>query len=370
MRSAEVYSTWVEIDLQAIERNVRWFCEKTGVQVMAVVKANAYGHGSVPCAFAALRGGAHWCGVARIEEGLDLRRSGIECPILLLGHTPPDRLTQAIENRISIVIWDIRQIASVDAASQKAGQPAHIHLKIDTGMSRLGVQPEQATGLAKQLANVEGLHFEGIFTHFARADEREKGTTELQERRFWGVLAELDAAGMKPQIVHAANSAAALTRPSASFNLVRTGISIYGLHPSPDCTLPAEFRPALVWKTILSQVKSLPAGRGISYGHTYTTGAEERIGTLPVGYADGFRRVAENQVLISGRRVPVVGRVCMDQIMVQLDKVPDAAAGDEVVLIGRQGEEQITAEEVAQRWGTINYEVVCGIGSRVPRVYG
>lgn len=370
MGHAENCSTWVEIDLLAIENNVRWFCEKTGVLVMAVVKANAYGHGAVPCAFAALRGGAHWCGVARIEEALELRRAGIECPILLLGYTPPERLRQAIENQISIVVWDKRQIFEVEAASREAGRPARVHLKVDTGMSRLGVQPEQALDLAKRLAGSDGLLFEGIFTHFARADERDHGPTELQERRFREVLAELEAAGLKPPIVHAANSAAALTRPGATFNMVRTGISIYGLHPSPQCLLPAEFRPALVWKTVLSQVKTLSAGRGISYGHTYTTRTRERIGTLPVGYADGFRRVTGNQVLICGRRVPVVGRVCMDQTMVQLDGVPDASVGDEVVLIGHQGQEQITAEEVARRWGTINYEVVCGIGSRVPRVYG
>ena len=370
MQYAETYSTWVEIDLQAIENNVRWFCENTGVQVMAVVKANAYGHGAVPCALAALRSGAQWCGVARIEEALELRRSGIECPILLLGYTPPERLVEAIANQISIVVWDLRQIEWAEAASRKAGRPAHIHLKVDTGMSRLGVQPEQAASLAKRLGEAESLYFEGIFTHFARADERKDEPTEEQALQFRRVLAELEAAGLKPPIVHAANSAAGLTRPSAYFNLVRAGIAIYGLHPSPDCMLPSTFCPALVWKTILSQVKILPPGRGISYGHAYSTRSEERIGTLPVGYADGLRRVAGNQVLIAGRRVTVVGRVCMDQVMVQLDEVPEARAGDEVVLIGIQGEEQITAEEIAQRWGTINYEVVCGIGSRVPRVYG
>jgi alanine racemase len=370
MLNAGSYSTWVEVDLKAIENNVRWFCETTGVQVMAVVKANAYGHGAVPCTFAALRGGAQWCGVARIEEALDLRNAGIECPILLLGYLPPDRVEEAVLNQISTVIWDRKQVERVDSVARQAGKPAHVHIKVDTGMSRLGVQPEQALGLAKCVSASRGLYFEGIFTHFARADERNDEPTESQEFLFRQALEELDANGLRPPIVHAANSAAALTRPSAFFNLVRAGIAIYGLQPSQDFCLPPEIRPALAWKTILSQVKSLQTGRGVSYGHTYTTRKEERIGTLPIGYADGFRRCAGNQVLISGSRVPVVGRVCMDQAMVQLDEVPEAKPGDEVIIVGRQGEEQITAEEIANRWGTINYEVVCGVGSRVPRVYG
>jgi alanine racemase len=336
---------------------------------MAVVKANGYGHGAVPSALAALRGGAGWCGVARIEEALELRLAGIECPILLFGYLPPERLEVAILNRISFVVWDLRQVERAESAAQQAKNTAYIHIKVDTGMSRLGIQPEQTTELAIRLSAENHLFFEGIFTHFARADERVQGPTETQEARFQRVLEALDAAGLRPPVVHAANSAAGLTRPGAFFNLIRAGISIYGLHPSQDCPLPAEFRPALAWKTVLSQVKTLPAGRGISYGHTYKTTRAERIGTLPVGYADGFRRWTGNQVLIAGKRVPVVGRVCMDQSMVQLDEVPDASAGDEVVLVGQQGEARITVEEIAKRWGTINYEVVCGIGPRVPRVY-
>jgi alanine racemase len=227
-----------------------------------------------------------------------------------------------------------------------------------------------AVSLANKLAGVEGLEFEGIFTHFARADEPNCKLTEVQESLFKRLIEELDTAGIVPPIVHASNSAAGMTRPSAFFNLIRTGISIYGLHPSTEWLLPASFQPALSWKTVLSQVKILPPGRGVSYGHTYMTHQEERIGTLPIGYADGFRRWEGNQVLISGKRVPVVGRVCMDQAMVRLDEVPEARAGDEVVLVGKQGDERITVEEIAQRWGTINYEVVCGIGPRVPRVYG
>jgi alanine racemase len=369
MGSIEAYSNWVEVDLRAIESNVRWYCNNTGVQVMAVVKANGYGHGAAPCAFAAIRGGAGWCGVARIEEAIELRKEGIVCSILILGYLPPERLVEAISNQISFTVWEESQLERIESASRLAGKTARIHIKVDTGMSRLGIQPERAVALAKRLELVRGLFFEGIFTHFARAEERDQGETEAQEDRFHRVLEGLERESLRPAFVHAANSAAGLSRPSAYFNLIRAGISIYGLQPSQELSLPPEFKPALAWKTTLSQVKILPPGRGISYGHAYVTSRFERIGTLPVGYADGYRRWPGNQVLISGRRVPVIGRVCMDQMMVQLDEAPDASAGDEVILAGNQGEERITVEEIAQRWETINYEVVCGIGSRVPRVY-
>jgi alanine racemase len=236
-------------------------------------------------------------------------------------------------------------------------------------MSRLGVSPEGVVDMARRMADTPGVIFEGMFTHFARADELEPGPTDEQEVVFQQVLEQLEDVGLRPPLVHAANSATTLTRPNDHFDMVRAGIAIYGLHPSHECSVPEEFQPALTWKTQLSQVKLLPPGRGLSYGHIYTTSRNELIGTLPVGYADGFRRTTGNQALVGGRRVPVVGRVCMDQCLVQLDAVPDARPGDEVVLIGSQGEESISAEEVADRWGTINYEVTCGIGARVPRLY-
>lgn len=369
MENKDAYATWVEIDLSAIENNVRFIVQETGVQVMAVVKANGYGHGAVQAAQAALRGGATWLAVARIEEALELRQEGLKAPILLLGYTPPACMGEAILNDLSLTVWSAEQVQAAAIHANRANKPASLHLKVDTGMSRIGVQPEAARHLAEQIATSDGVTLEGIFTHFARADEADRATTDEQERLFIKALAELDSAGLRPPLVHCANSAASLTRPSAIFDLVRLGIAMYGLHPSRECPLPDSFRPALSWKTVLSQVKALPPGRGVSYGHEYTTRAEERIGTIPVGYADGLRRGAPNQALAAGVKVPVVGRVCMDQVMLQLDKVPEAKAGDEVVLIGEQGGERISAEEVAERWGTINYEVVCGIGRRVPRVY-
>lgn len=366
MKMSENFSTWAEINLGAIAGNLRYYARSTGVRVMAVVKANAYGHGAVPVARAALQAGASWLGVARVEEALELRRAGLDSPILLLGYTPPARLDEVIAERIALTVWEAGQIQLASAAGERLGRTANLHLKVDTGMSRLGAPPEEAAGLARLLSESAGVAFEGLFTHFARADETDTATSDRQEKRFRDVLQSLSRL---PSMVHSANSAAALTRPSALFDMVRIGIALYGLHPSNECPLPSAFQPALAWKSVLSQVKTLPAGSGVSYGHTYTTHSNERIGAVPVGYADGFRRVAGNIVLICGQRVPVIGRVCMDQVMVQLDAAPKAKPGDEVVLLGEQAGEHIPAEEIAARWGTINYEVTCGIAARVGRVY-
>lgn len=369
MSSQKPYSTWAEIDLDAIRNNVTLIHNHTQVQIMAVVKANGYGHGLMPTAKAAIEGGATWLGVARIEEAEALRESGIKSPILVMGFTPQGRVDSAIMQDISITLWNVDQVLGVASTAKNGGRKAKIHLKVDTGMSRLGVQPEETLALAQQVANLDSLTFEGIFTHYARADEGNQTVTDRQENEFKNTLESLSDNKLLPPLVHAANSAATLSRSSSVFNLVRPGIAIYGLHPSTSTQLSSEFQPAMVWKANLSQVKTLPPGRGISYGHEYTTQKEELIGTIPVGYADGFRRVPGNQVLIGGKIVPVIGRVCMDQVSVQLDGVPSAKAGDEVVIIGSQGGQRITAEQVADRWGTINYEVVCGVSARVPRIY-
>ncbi len=369
MNNATSYSTWVEIDLDAIRNNIQWFLEYSGVPVMAVVKANAYGHGMIPVARVALQAGASWCGVARIEEAFELRAAGLNSPILVMGYTPPDRVEKAVAQGISMAVWHPGQIDLAASAAKAIGSSARLHLKVDTGMSRLGIQPEMVHRLAQKLAETPGVTFEGLFTHFARADEADPAPTDAQELHFQNVIEQLEKNGLRPSVVHAANSAASLTRPSAHFDLMRVGIAMYGLHPSDECSLPGAVHAALTWKAVLSQVKMLPPGRGVSYGHIYTTRSQEQIATVPVGYADGFRRTLGNQVLVAGKRVPVVGRVSMDQIMIQLDEVPGARTGDEVVLIGQQGEARMTAEDVAKIWGTINYEVTCAISARVPRVY-
>lgn len=363
------YSTWVEIDLSAIENNVKLIRQHTGVQVMAVVKADGYGHGAVEVAKAALNAGAGWLAVARLEEALELRKADLKTPILLLGYTPPGRLAEAIENQLSLAIWTAEQVEAVRDTARRLGITARLHLKVDTGMHRIGAQLEHAPELARRITTAKDLQLEGLFTHFARADEENLSHTQEQIAQFQNLLARLESAGLRPPLVHAANSAAGLRIPAARFDMVRLGIAMYGLHPSTDSPLPGAFRPALSWKAVLSHIKTLSAGQGISYNYEYFTRSRERIGTIPVGYADGLRRNRPNQVLIQGQKVPIVGRICMDQVMVQLDEVPDSQPGDEVVIIGMQGGHYISAEEVAERWGTINYEVVCGLGQRVPRLY-
>lgn len=363
------FSTWAEISLAAIENNIRLLAQGTQAQIMAVLKANAYGHGVIPVSQAVRRAGATWCGLARVEEAHELRYAGYDGPILVLGFTAPAKVRSLIEADVSMAFWSEAQLSTFSQAANESGKSARLHLKVDTGMSRLGIPTDEAVALAALIRQQPGVTFEGVFTHFARADEADPAPTQEQELALRKVVEALEEADLRPPLVHAANSAGSLAHPSAHFDMVRAGIAIFGLHPSPECPLPVGFLPAMAWKSQLSQVHELPKGRGVSYGHEYVTRKKERIGTVPVGYADGFRRVPGNVVLVGGQRVPVVGRVCMDQISVQLDDVPDAKVGDEVVLIGFQGDEHMSAEEVAERWGTINYEVVCGVSPRVRRVY-
>lgn len=369
MLNKDIWSTWVEIDLGTIENNIRYLHQSTGVQIMAIVKANGYGHGALETAQAAIKGGATWLGIARIEEGLELRSRLPDIPILVLGYTPPARFQIAIENRISIAVWNSSQLILANQISQVLQKKAKIHLKVDTGMSRLGVQPAECLPLVQQIISLPYIEFEGLFTHFARADEKDPTPTYLQEAIFRELVEKIKTQGIRPKITHAANSAAGITNQNTFFDLVRVGILTYGLDPSDECPAPPAIRPALSWKSVISHIKKLPAGRGISYGHEYVTQDFEWIGTVPVGYADGYRRTGNNIVLVSGKRVPVIGRICMDQLMILLDSVPWAKVGDEVTLLGEQDRESIRAEELARNWHTNNYEVVCSIGPRVPRVY-
>jgi alanine racemase len=362
-------SNWLEIDRGAIAHNLRRLKELTSVHVMAVVKANGYGHGITEVAKVAANSGAAYCGVARVDEALELRRAGVDIPIQILGYTHSDRFVEAIGNQITLTIFQLEQANLVQSAAELAGRKAKVHIKVDTGMSRLGAKPEDAYELVQRLSKENDVDLEGIFTHYACADELDNPITSQQESQFLDLLGEIQSLGIRPAIAHASNSAAALTRPSSNLDMVRIGIALYGMHPSADVQVPRDFRPSLTWKAQLSSVFTLPPGRGISYGHRYITQGYERIGVVPVGYGDGYRRVFGNQVLIRGRRVPVVGRVCMDQIMVQLDELPSAQIRDEVVLLGSQGEETISASELAQKWGTINYETTCDLSARVPRFY-
>ncbi len=371
------HSTWTEIDLDAIRHNLRRMQAITGTNVMAVVKANAYGHGALAVARAAAQAGAAWLGVARPAEGLELRAAGLELPILVLGATPPEGAAEAIQSDLSLTVFDLDLARAYAAAAHRLGRAARLHLKIDTGMGRLGARPGQALELMRAVTALEGAELQGIFTHYANADLLTSpggGEGQIpshdQLARFQSVLSALLAEDLRPPLVHTANSAAALTMPGARYDLVRVGIALYGLNPSPSVPCPPGFRPALQWKAAVAQVKTLPPGHGISYGSEYTTTEKETVAVVPVGYADGYRRVPKNvnEVLIRGRRAPVRGRVCMDQIVVGVSHIAGARPGDEVVLLGPQGADAITADDLAHRWGTINYDITSGIMARVPRV--
>jgi alanine racemase len=360
--------TWIEVNLAAVEGNVRAARVIAGVPLMAVVKANGYGHGAVEVSRAALAGGAAWLAVSCAEEGLALRAAGITAPILVLGLVTAQEADEAIAADLSLTVYGREAAQLYSERASAMGRSINVHLKVDTGMGRLGTLPgEETLALARSVAAMPSVHIEGLFTHLACADEADRTPTEGQLAKFQSTIDAMQAVGIRPAWIHAANSAATLAFPQARYNMVRTGVAIYGVHPSAAVSLPAEFRPALSWKARLVSCKVLPPGWGVSYGMEYRTTGEETVGVVPVGYADGWRRNRPNFVLLHGKRTPVIGRVCMDQCMVRLPE--GASLGTEVVLIGCQADEAIRAEEVAQRWGTINYEVITGISARMPRVY-
>jgi alanine racemase len=364
--------TWVETDLAAIRANTGRLLDLAGgAKLMAVVKANAYGHGAAAVARAAQQAGATYLGVARAGEGLELRALHIEGPVLVLGYTPPALAAEALAAGLTLTVYDAETAAAYAAAGRALGRPARVHVKLDSGMGRLGVLSPDAPALLRALRGLDGLDVEGLFTHLAASDLADQSSTLAQLRALDDVLGALGAAGLRPPIVHAANSAAVVRRPEARYDLVRSGIMLYGLDPSDDVPCPPGFSPALAWKTRVAQVKNLPPGHGVSYGPEYITRTAETVAVLPVGYADGYRRVPKNvnEVLVGGQRAPVRGRVCMDQIVIGVSHVPGVRVDDEVVLIGRQGAETISAEALARRWGTINYDVTSGIMARVQRVF-
>jgi alanine racemase len=363
--------TWLEIDLQAIGGNVEALRRIAGprVAIMAVLKADAYGHGAVRVARTVLRHGADALAVATIGEAAALRDAGITAPILALGYTPPWQVREALRRDVQITIFDGEVARECAAAAAELALPARVHVKVDTGMARLGLKPEDAPAFLAELNALEGVEVVGLFTHFATADAADETFAREQLRRFNAVVDAVTHAGLRPRLVHAANSAATFRFPEARFDMVRPGIAVYGLDPAPETPCPTGFRAALAFKTAIAQVKTLPPGSPVSYGATYITRGVERIATIPVGYADGFRRQPHwRDVLVHGRRVPVVGRVCMDYTMLDVTQSPGVAVGDEVALIGRQGDDQISAEEVAGWLGTSNYEVVAAILPRVPRL--
>jgi alanine racemase len=363
------YGTWLEIDLSILKKNFALLSEFSGVTVMPVVKANAYGHGLERVAIAFEEAGAEWFGVARIEEALMLREVGIKAKILVLGYTPPNRIPHALQENISLTVYDPSVAVSYAESAKGLDKRVNIHTKVETGMGRLGIPLEDANNLVNYIHNQEMLSSEGVFTHFACADEPEKKSTANQITKFFTFLDELDSKGLKPEFVHAANSAGAINFPEARFNLIRSGIALYGHPPSTKTVLPEGMRSAISWKTRLISIKELPPKHGISYGHTYHTKKKEHVGTIAVGYGDGFRRQPGNYVLLEGKIAPIIGNVCMDQCMINLDGFSDPKIGDEVVIIGAQSGAEISSSNIANNWNTINYEVLCGLAARMPRNY-
>ncbi|HEX2700228.1 MAG TPA: alanine racemase [Acidimicrobiales bacterium] len=366
-------ASWAEIDLDAVRHNVRILVERCApASVCAVVKADAYGHGAPAVAAAALDAGAAWLAVALVEEGVVLRDAGVQAPVLLLAEPPPAAMGAVRAARLVPTLYTRTGVAAAAASAAPGDPPLEVHVKVDTGMHRVGADPADVVALARAVEDAPPLRLGGTWTHLAVADEPGQAAyTAAQLRRFDEVRAELSAAGIDPGTVHAANSAAALSEPASRYDLVRCGIAVYGYSPVPVPGGWPLLRPVLSLRSKVSLTRALPAGERISYGLRYGLTSDAVVATVPLGYADGVPRrlsAAGGQVLVGGRRIPMAGTVTMDQLMVDCGPGAAVAAGDDVVLLGRQGDEEIWADDWARRLDTIPYEIVCGIGKRVPRI--
>ncbi len=390
-------STVAEIDLSALVHNLAEIRRAAGrpVGVLAPVKADAYGHGAIDVSRALERAGVNMLGVARIEEGIELRDAGIEAPILVLsgvpvGGPPPfetleQRLDELLHFRLTPVLYDLGTALALDRLLQKrqlareideSGPPPRLeyHLKLDTGMGRIGLPAGDLRDAIETLMRLKHLRITGALTHFSDADSESddaRAFTQRQAAAFHEAIGSLRALAETPLVLHAANSAATMHREGVDLDMVRPGIALYGIRPSDTIVTGADLRPVMRLTTRVLFVKDLPAGSPVSYNRTFTTSRASRIATLPVGYGDGYPRSLSNrgEVLIRGARAPVVGRVCMDLTMVDVTGIPGVAAGDEAVLIGAAGSDRMSAEEVASKAGTIPYEILCQVSKRVPRFY-
>lgn len=365
---------WVEINLDRIEHNIKQIkaIANPKTEIMAVVKADGYGHGAAAIAGAALNAGASSLAVAFVEEGIDLRRAGIEAPVLLLGYTDPAQFPALVQYDLipTVFGYDTALQFSKMAVQKKIKLP--LHLKTDTGMGRIGLLPDEAVEVISRIIRMPGLEIEGLFTHLAAAEEEDNTYTLEQLKLFKRIIGRLESKGIYFKKLHTANSAASINCPDSYYNLMRIGLAMYGHYPSPTLENgPVELRPALTFKSRVVLVKKLPPGSSISYGCTFRTSEESLIATIPVGYADGYNRLLSNKghVLIRGHRAPVVGRVCMDHLMADVTGIPGVRLNDEVVLYGKQGGETVTVEETAGLIDTVNYELLCAIDKRVSRFY-
>ncbi len=359
--------TWLEIDHEAITHNTRYTLRVSDVPLMAVVKANAYGFGSAAVARTVLAAGASWLAVARCNEAVILREAGITAPILILGMVTPEEVDIAIQQCFSLTMYGPESAELIAQRAAAANKTVNAHMKIDTGLGRLGVLAEESASLADHARSLGGINIEGIYTHLSQVEDVENDPlTPIQIGRLEAAVASLDAIGIQPQWVHCSNSASLISHPRSRFNLVRAGAILLGINPFYYKSFPAELRRALTWKTRLASCRQLPEGWGVGYAERYRARQGEWVGALPLGYGDGFLRFPGNEVLIRGKRAPVIGTECLDMCMVRLaERLP---LGEEVVVIGQQGDEAIWIEDLARGWNMTYSSIVSGIAPRVPRV--
>lgn len=374
MELPRIRPTRAEVDVGALARNVRTLRSVApGTALLAMVKADAYGHSATIVAPVLEALGVELLGVALVEEGLALRQAGVAAEILVLGGAYEGAWETLVEARLVPAVFREDHLTALEAASRRLGVTPQAHLKVDTGMARLGALPEEVPALLAR-ARMLGIELNGVMSHFANADLSDGLVTKRQLEQFESVVGQVHSAGFRPRWRHLANSAAIVALAAAKtgdvYNLVRPGLALYGVSPAPWIVPPRPFEPVLSWKTAIVHLKTVPTGTAVSYGGTWTARRTTRIATLPVGYADGYPRRLSNraQVLVRGQRAPVVGRVCMDLCMADVTDIAGVAQGDEVVLLGRQGAHEIGAVELAGWLETIPYEVLCGVGARVPRV--
>ncbi|MEB3180363.1 MAG: alanine racemase [Nostocaceae cyanobacterium] len=366
---------WVEIDLAALSHNVQQLRQLLSpkTQLMAVVKADAYGHGAVTVAEVALKSGATWLGVATIPEGIELREAGITAPILVLGATNTPAQIQAIAHwQLQPTLGSPKQALVFSETLKSLNQIPHlpVHVKLDTGMSRLGTNWQQAGEFVQLVQRLPYLQIASIYSHLATADSSDQTILRQQQRRFEQAITEIQSQGFQPPSLHLANSAATLTDTSLHYDMVRAGLAVYGLYPAPHLQTVIDLQPVLQVKARITQVKTIPIGSGVSYGHQYIAERETRLAVVGIGYADGVPRNLSHkmQVLIRGQRVAQIGAITMDQMMLDVSAIPDLQEGEVVTLLGKQGSEQITADDWAASLGTISWEILCGFKHRLPRV--
>jgi alanine racemase len=361
------------VSLAALTHNCREAGRLAGdrVRVIAVVKADGYGHGAVPAARAFVRGGAALLGVSSLAEGLELRAAGLAQPIVVLGGLFAGEAADAVGHDLAAAVWTREVADALAAAARACGRPARVHVKVDSGMTRLGLDAGDVAEFGRAVAGIDGLEMAGVFSHLASADDVVQAAVQAQIARFRDAVAALRAAGVAPALVHLANSAAVLAAPEAHFDAVRPGLMLYGYAPAAHLAPRAGLRPAMRLSTRVTQTRRVPAGRAVGYGGTWVAARPSTIAVVPIGYADGYHRLASNraQVVVRGRRAPLAGRVCMDHVMVDVTDVPGVAAGERVVMMGAAGGAAVLADELAGWCETIPYEMLTAVGKRVPRMH-